>query len=80
MARKVRIWTWDRGSRPVDMDGPVEAIAPVLNTVLNGALWQELKRFPIDTLVRLLPRIDAPANIKRLVEIWIEEKRDRAAA
>ena len=78
--RKVRIWTWDRGQRLVDMDGPAEAIAPVLNTVLNGALWRELKRFPVDTLERLLPRIDAPPNVRRFVEIWIEERRARPAA
>lgn len=80
MPRKVKIWTWDRGQRLVDMDGPAEAIAPVLNTVLNGALWREFKRFPVDTLERLLPRIDAPSNVRRFVEIWIEEKRTRPAA
>ena len=80
MARRVKIWTWDRGSRVVDMDGPPEAIAPVLDTVLNGALWREFKLFPVDTLERLLPRIDVPANVRRFVEIWIEEKRAVAAA
>lgn len=79
MPRKVRVWTWDRGNRAVDMDGPAHALVPVLETVLNGALWRELKKFPIDTLERLLPRIDVPPNIRRLVEIWIEEKRRPAA-
>jgi hypothetical protein len=76
----VRIWTWDRGSRLVDMDGPPELVVPILETVLNGALWRELKKFPVDTLARLLPRLDVPSNIRRLVEIWIEEKTGRTAA
>lgn len=64
----------------MDMDGPAEAIAPVLNTVVNGALWREFKRFPIDTLERLLPSLEVPANVRRFVEIWIEERRARPAA
>lgn len=73
------IWTWDRGNRMVDMDGPIESLAPILETVLNGALWRELKKFPLDTLARLLPRVKVPSNIRRLVEIWIEEHRRSAA-
>lgn len=61
------------------MDAPAERLAPVLATVLNGALWRELKKFPVDTLQRLLPRVDVPPNIRRLVEIWIEEKAKPAA-
>ena len=79
VARRVRIWTWDRGSRTVDMDGSPEHLVPILETVLNGALWRELKRFPPQTLERLLPRPDVPPNIRRFVEIWIEEKRRSAA-
>jgi hypothetical protein len=78
-ARRVRIWTWDRGDRMVDMDGPIELLAPILETVLNGALWRELKKFPLDALARLLPRVEVPSNIRRLVEIWIEEHRRSAA-
>jgi hypothetical protein len=63
----------------LDMDGPAELLAPVLETVLNGALWRELKKFPPDTLGRLLPRVTVPSNIRRLVEIWIEEHRRPAA-
>jgi hypothetical protein len=77
MPRKVRIWTWDRGNRAVDMDAPTSSLAPVLETVLNGALWRELKKLPVDTLERLLPEIAVPPNVRRLVEIWIEEKRPR---
>jgi hypothetical protein len=75
----VRIWTWDRGSLPVDMDGSPELLAPTLETVLNGALWRELKKFPPDTLARLMPYVDVAPNLRRLVEIWIEEKRRPAA-
>lgn len=60
------------------MDGPSELLVPILETVLNGALWRELKKFPPDTLARLLPHLDIPPNIRRLVEIWVEEK-SRAA-
>ena len=61
------------------MDGPPELLVPILETVLVGALWREMKKFPIDTLERLLPRVEVPSNIRRLVEIWIEEKRSAAA-
>jgi len=64
----------------VDMDGPSELVAPVLNTVLNGALWREFKRFPLDTLARLMPQLDVPSNVRRFVEIWIEEQGTRPAA
>lgn len=62
------------------MDGSVERLAPILETVLQGCLWEELKKFPPDTLERLLPHVAAPRNIKRLVEIWIEEARKRRPA
>lgn len=77
--RRVRIWTWDCGSRPVDMDGPPELLVPILETILEGGLWRQFEKFPPDTLERLLPAIDVPPNIRRLVEIWIEEKRRPAA-
>lgn len=61
------------------MDGPPELLVPILETVLNGALWRELERFPADTVARLLPRLDVPPNIRRLVEIWIEAQLRSAA-
>ena len=64
----------------LDMDGPAELLVPVLETVLNGALWRELRKFPPETLARLLPQLDVPSNIRRLLEIWVEEKRSRPAA
>jgi hypothetical protein len=75
----VDIWTWDRGARPVDMEGPAVLLVPILETVLTGGLWRELAKFPPPTLTRLLPLIDVPPNIRRLVEIWIEEKTSTAA-
>jgi hypothetical protein len=75
MARRiVTIWTWDRGRRPVDMDAGPELLAPILETVLGGGLWEELEKFPSDTVERILPRVSVPRNIRRLAEIWIEEK------
>ena len=78
MSRRVRIWTWDRGSRLVDMEASAELLAPILETVLCGGLWRELKKFPAEALERLLPRVVIPKNVRRLVEIWIEETRPPA--
>ncbi len=80
MGRIVRIWTWDRGKRPVDMDGDARLLRPILETVLQGALWDQLKSFPPDTVERILPLVDVPPETRRLVEIWIEEQRKRRPA
>ncbi len=48
--------------------------------MLEGALWRELKKFPPDTLARLLPHLHVAPNLRRLVEIWVEEKLDAVAA
>jgi len=74
VSRVVKVWTWDVGRRAVDMDGEPELLAPILETVLDGCLWEELEKFPPDTVERLLPRITIPRNIRRLAEIWIEER------
>jgi hypothetical protein len=78
MARRVKIWTWDRGARPVDMDGSRELLQPILETILDGGLWEELEKFPPETVERLLPPLRIPRNIRRLVEIWIETRRSAA--
>jgi hypothetical protein len=78
VARIVSIWTWDAGRRRVDMDADDRLLLPILDTVLNGGLWEELQKFPPEVLEKLLPRIDVPPNIRRLVEIWIEERRPAA--
>ena len=79
MARLVKIWTWDRGRRAVDMDGSPELLAPILETVLCGGLWEELDRFPAQTVRRILPHVNVPKNIRRLAEIWVEERRRTTA-
>lgn len=61
------------------MDGSPELLVPILETILNGALWREFEKFPVNTVERLVTRLDVPENIKRLVEIWIEEARRPAA-
>jgi hypothetical protein len=61
------------------MDAEPELLAPILETVLQGALWEELEKFPPDTVARLLPRVSVARNIRRLVQIWLEE-RGRPAA
>jgi hypothetical protein len=78
MARRVKIWTWDRGARAVDMDGGPELLRPILETILNGGLWEELEKFPPETVEQLLPPLCLPRNIRRLVEIWIETRRSTA--
>lgn len=60
------------------MDGPPELLRPILETVLDGGLWEEFEKFPPDTVERLLPELRLPRNIRRLVEIWIETRRSAA--
>ena len=71
MPRRVKVWTWDRGARTVDMNGEPELLRPILETILEGGLWEELEKFPPETVERLLPLLRIPRNIRRLVEIWI---------
>ena len=68
-----QIWTWDRGSQPVDMEWEAARIAPILETVLQAGLWTEFRKFPRDTIERLLPRLKIPATTRALLEMWIEE-------
>ena len=56
------------------MDGSPGLLVPILETVLEGCLWEQFVKFPPDTVERLLPRLTLPRNIKRLAEIWVEEK------
>ena len=60
------------------MDGPPELLRPILETILDGGLWEELEKFPPDVVERLLPPLRIPRNIRRLVEIWIETRRSAA--
>jgi len=78
MAHRLKIWTWDRGARGVDVDGAPELLRPILETILEGGLWEELEKFPPEVVERLLPSLRIPRNIRRLVEIWIETRRSAA--
>jgi hypothetical protein len=60
------------------MDGPPELLQPILETILDGGLWEELEKFPPDTVERLLPHLRILRNIRRLVEIWTETRRSAA--
>ena len=73
MVRAVPVWTWDVGERPIDLDARPETLVPVLETILEGGLWNQFRKFPPDTLARLLPHLRVPANTRRLLELWIEE-------
>jgi hypothetical protein len=73
MARRAEIWTWDMGRREIDFDAPVMALVPILETILDGGLWDQFRKFPVDTLQRLLPHLTIPRNMRRLIELWIEE-------
>ena len=80
MARSLPVWTWDVGEREVDFDGRPESLVPVLETILEGGLWNQFRRFPPDTLARLLPHLEIPAATRRLIELWIDEAPARAQA
>jgi hypothetical protein len=79
MLRLVRIWTWDVGERPVDMDGDRRLLTPILETILEGGLWKQFRKFPPDVIERLLPSLNVPRETRRLLEIWVEEAAARGA-
>jgi hypothetical protein len=62
----------------VDVDDPV-ALLPVVQTILDGGLWGQFRKIPVDALARVLARLDLRPETRRLVEIWIEEAPNRAA-
>jgi hypothetical protein len=80
MVRAVPVWTWDVGEREIDLDARPEALVPVLETILEGGLWNQFRKFPADTLVRLLPYLHVPSNTRRLIELWIDEAPARPQA
>lgn len=80
MARVVSVWTWDVGEREIDLDARSGVLVPILETILDGGLWQQFRKFPPDTLQRLLPHLRVPPNTRRLIELWIEEAPSRAKA
>lgn len=80
MVRPVPIWTWDVGEREIDLDARSEVLVPVLETILEGGLWNQFRKFPPETLARLLPVLQIPSNTRRLIELWIQEAPKRAQA
>jgi len=62
------------------MDGPPNPLLPVLETILVGGPWTEIRKIPLDTLVRLFPRLDVHPETRRLLEVWIEEAPNRTRA
>ncbi len=75
----VPIWTWDGGEREVDLADSA-LVTQVLQTVLEGGLWKELRKFPKDAIARALPALRIPSHTRRLLELWIEEEPDPAPA
>jgi hypothetical protein len=79
MGRTANIWTWDVGRRAVDLDDEAALLAPILQTILDGSLWTEFRKFPPHVLVRLLPDLDVDLATRRLIEIFVEEARHHTA-
>lgn len=72
MSTGIRIWTWDRGEREIDL-ADTALVTQVLQTVLEGGLWKELRKFPPVAVERALPSLRIPSHTRRLLELWIEE-------
>ena len=79
VARVAKIWTWDVGTRDVDMDGDPLLVEQVLQTVLDGGLWNQFRKFPTDVIERLLPRLQLQPSTRAILEMWIEEAETRQA-
>lgn len=77
MARIVKIWTWDIGSRDVDMDWPGSRLAPILQMILDGGLWTEFRKFPAETVARVAPLLQLPSYTREFLDLWIEETEAR---
>ncbi|MBI4614630.1 MAG: hypothetical protein HY720_13550 [Planctomycetes bacterium] len=75
----IRVWTWDYGERELDLDGDPRPVVQTLQTVLEGGLWDQFRRFPAGVVARHLPELDLAPQTRRLVEIWIEEAGSTAA-
>jgi hypothetical protein len=75
----MRIGTWDAGERVLDAAAATGLLVPVLETILEGGLWKQFRRFPPDTLARLLPHLTLSPSTRRLIELWIETAPQRDA-
>ncbi len=74
------MWTWDVGERTLDLDADPALLVPILETILEGGLWKQFRKFPSATLARLLPHLHISPPTRRLLEIWIQEAPRRAEA
>lgn len=79
MPRAVPVWTWGTGERTIDLDARPEALVPVLETILEGGLWNQFRKFPAETLARLPPHLHVPSHTRRLIELWMDEAPTRQA-
>lgn len=74
-ARRIRVFTCDRGRRWLDVDrAPPALVATVLQEVVESGFWHELDRFPVDVIARHLAQLTLPRHTRRLLEIWVEER------
>jgi hypothetical protein len=78
---RFRVWTPDFGEVALDPASENDPrLATFLQEVLDQGLWDQFRRFPLEVVERLLPRLDLPPARRRLLEIWIEEGQRKAAA
>ena len=77
--RRFRVFTCDRGRRWLDVDNDSDrTVAGVIQELVESNFWRELDRLPTDVLTRHLPALTLSPSMRRLLEIWIEEKRNAA--
>ena len=76
----LQVWTPDYGKMILDLYRDDERIAYFLQETLDLGLFAQLRRFPVDVVARLLPRLSLSSYRRRLLEIWIEETNAQATA
>lgn len=70
------IFTCDRGRRRYDAErDPPALLAAIVQEVVESGFWRELDRIPMDVIRSSLPHLTLPANTRRLLEIWTQERR-----
>jgi hypothetical protein len=75
------VFTCDRGRRWLDVDrDSSRTVAGVLQELVESSFWRELDRFPTDVMRRHLPNLSLSRSMRRLLEIWIEEKEAQRVA
>lgn len=61
------------------MDADPALVGQVLQTVLDGGLWNQFRKFPVDVVKRALPTLRLQPNTRTIIEFWIEEAETREA-